>query len=126
MTKIFPAPPHRHDPHQAALESAVDKIQDHLDNHDLTMVGMRGFPAAHVNLGWLREHIQAWVAKERPSSDTVKEQLSQELLTVVQRVKKLVIDYVPNQAVPAEWRVEFWTKDDRGYYEYDFHFRMPR
>ena len=81
-------------------------------------IGMKGFRASSIDLGWVSEQIFDFVIiNPAMSSDELGELLQDELPQIIQRLKRLAID---SANWPDSIQIELETKDDHGTYEYRF------
>jgi len=81
------------------------------------------FPAANVNLGWLKNKAETYWLQTNTTDDEFKTDLISEIYSSVQFIR--TIDISKKQAVGNKWlEVCFVTKDDLDYYSYGFSVRL--
>ena len=119
MVDVFYDPPEmEQDDRQRVFGKALDKVDEHLENDGFEEVGtisMRGFRAAAVDLGWLQDRIREYWFKYEPDWETAVQEIGEGLGRVVQRLK-----YLNLNKTKTHIEVEMRTKDDHGYYSYEF------
>ena len=81
-------------------------------------IGMEGFRASHIDIGWISEKILDHViVNPGIEPDELAELLRDELPRIIQRLKRLAID---TEDWPDSIEIELETKDDHGTYHYRF------
>ena len=119
---IFTEAPMVRDPRQGALASAIPMINEKLSKEGYNKTGFIncvGWPACHVNLGWIDDKIEKYWKNEQPEIDWFVKQIHKELPQVISRLKRrtLNVEHKSNYILINSIIV---TKDDSGYYEYRF------
>lgn len=131
--KMFIDPPVIVDTRQETFVGpAQDKVRHYLDGMEIGMIGLQGFKASAVDLGWLNTRIkncaeQRWPANQvrlaapKHSPVEVQNLILQELPKVVQRLKRIevIVDEGKKEGF-TRYSLKFTTKDDFGWYEYGF------
>jgi hypothetical protein len=103
------------DPRQRQFRSVMATMNAESDQ-PITFIGMAGFRASHVDLGWLSDEILDY-ATTIPDCDPdrLAALIGEELPQVVQRLKSLSVS---TEDWPESISLSFETKDDAGYYSY--------
>ncbi len=116
--KLFEGVPHSDDPRQRLFLKTIKQMLEEDDPEDpLVVVPMRGFPASHPDLGWLQDGIEGfWKGGHIKDIDELKEVVAERIGHAVQRCKDWSIGLNDNNYLD----VRFKTKDDYGYYAYEF------
>jgi hypothetical protein len=104
------------DPRQAQFRSTMARLDAESDQ-PITVIGMEGFRASRVDLGWLSDEILDWVLSMPDSdADDLAKQIGEELPQVVQRLKAWSVS---TDDWPEAITLSFETKDDAGMYRYE-------
>lgn len=118
------------DERQKGLFTCLDAIRKRRDMGKVAVIPMQGFPAAWVNLGWLQlkadtaqkelldKHGMSYVAK-------VVELIVVESVQRVKFIKAVPAQKTTRQKEIRQIDVKFRTKDDDGYYSYEFYVNLP-
>lgn len=125
--KIFTDPPRQEgDDRQRSLGHALDKIHGDESYQPLGTVNMVGFPASSVNLGWLQGRLRDYWRRNDVPYEELRTLTLHEIRDVIQRCKMVKI-------TPEKWvegtmhmTVDLKTKDDHGWYVYQFSLYLPR
>lgn len=80
-------------------------------------IGMCGFRASHIDIGWISEKILAYVILEPVTAEELAALLVSELPQIIQRLKRVSVN---TDDWPDSINIELETKDDHGWYEYKF------
>lgn len=117
--KIFCGMPSSSNTRQQALGTVLGKLQIDDPSESLGVTNLRGFSASAVDLGWLGDKIRAFASFSPMPIKTLCGLVEGELRKVIQRVKSLLVE--PDKARPDRAvSVDMLTKDDFGYYRYQF------
>lgn len=118
------------DPRQNQFLDALPSIEKRLSagGAEVRTTSMDGFPAAAVNLGWLQECIyREWCAFKGTRLELAN-LVDDHLPLAVQRVKEVSVTLAAHGNVAArsyaDLEIAITTKDDHGWYEYDFYVRL--
>ena len=117
VDKAVKACPTTLDDRQSAFFGTLDNLKKEMDYPNV--ISMGGFPAAHINIGWLQdrsyEAVQAFALDH--GAHLVSIIIYQIIERCIQRLKKLDVEYNTESELID---VKFVTKDDHGYYSYTF------
>jgi hypothetical protein len=116
---LFSDVPHQDDPRQVGFLKVIEQmLQEERDPEDpLNVIPMRGFTASYPDLGWLQVKIEEyWKAGHAEDVDVLKSVISERLGYAVQRCKDWWIDLSEDDYLT----IRFKTKDDHGWYTYEF------
>lgn len=81
-------------------------------------IGMAGFRASHIDLGWISEKVLDYViVNPGLEPEELSELLVEELTQIIQRLKRVAIS---TDDWPDSIEIELETKDDHGTYHYRF------
>lgn len=124
---VADCPTYPPDDRQSGFYGAMDSMRQEpemAEMDDVHIVSMKGFPAAVVNLGWLLDKANKACDKhfKDKGSHYVAKVIEMMLEDTVQRLKQLEVS--PEEDIEA-FRVSFQTKDDHGYYRYEFSIPYP-
>jgi hypothetical protein len=103
------------DPRQRKFRSAMAAMKEE-SREPITVIGMEGFRASHVDLGWLSDEILDYV-ETIPDCNPKRlaALIGEELPQVVQRLKAYSVSL---EDWPEAMSLVFETKDDAGTYSY--------
>ncbi len=93
------------------------KTMETMAQEGFVPIGMEGFRASHIDIGWISEKILDYVILEPVTAEELSELLREELPLIIQRLKRLVIS---TDGWPDSIEIELETKDDHGWYHYKF------
>ena len=97
------------------IEKVINKINPKGLPAKLHTINMEGMPASHIDLGKL----QMLIAEEgKKKNDITKKQIDYIITNAVERVKS--IEIIKNENKWPSWAITFKTKDDFGWYTYEF------
>ena len=102
------------DQRQGFFFGVIDGMKDKVDSMQTANVST-GWPASHVNLGWLQDNAKAMI---ETGQVTNKDDIHDFLATCVQRLKYTDIEITKGDY--TRYIVKFKTKDDGGWYCYEF------
>ena len=116
--KLFEVVPHSEDPRQVEFLKVIEQmLQEEEDPDGLDVIPMHGFPASRPDLGWLQAKIEEyWKAGHVEDITALGEAISARLGNAVQRCKDWSIQTTKDDYLA----IRFETKDDRGWYVYEF------
>ncbi len=116
--KLFEDVPHSEDPRQVEFLKVIEQMrQEEEGPDDLDVIPMRGFPASCVDLAWLQTEIEEyWKTGHVKDTTALSEAISARLGSAVQRCKDWSIQTTEDDYLA----IRFETKDDRGWYVYEF------
>lgn len=112
---FYGAPELEGDPRQALFGKALDQILEEEDGEEVAIIGLVGFPAASVNVGWLQQRLVEYWWRDRPEPEDAIRDVQMAVSCVVQRAKQVQVGLTPTHI-----DVLLVTKDDHGWYEYRF------
>lgn len=112
--------PMKPDSRQKTFQSVIESIAPEFD--EVKATSMDCYPAAYVNIGWLRDTTKELIEKDEIQSI---EDLVCFITKAVQRVKEVSVEPECQQntliANSLYYHVDFTTKDDCGRYHYGYH-----
>lgn len=112
------------DGRQAIFARALPKIAEDMLKEGFedtqTANTVQGFPACHLNMGWVTDCVDDYIYADFPELPDVKELeelLRAELSHVIRRIKRVKVELQDNGMC---FRIYLSAKDDGGYYHYEF------
>ena len=109
---------------QKALCAATGSIVDFLSDEGCAEIGfisIKGFPASHIDLGWIQDNISNFWKRFDGTKEELADLVDDEIGNVIQRLKSRKVELTETHL-----NVKFSTKDDCGWYGYDFSVYLKR